>query len=113
LPPPLRTLVGREFASGRRHAGPTLDGVSTPREELHRLIDSLPEETVPVVLAELRGRTMTAARRPWPPRWFGAAQARRPDTSERVDEILRDGFGLPRGTERSILKQAGLAGGTE
>jgi len=66
--------------------------VSAPREELHRLIDALPDETVPVVLAELRNRT-GQARRQWPPRWFGAAEARRPDVSEQVDDILRDELG--------------------
>jgi len=66
--------------------------VSTSRKELHRLIDTLPEQTVSVVLDELRDRA-AAAQRPWPPRWFGAGEARRPDTSERVDEILRDGLG--------------------
>lgn len=67
-------------------------GMSAPREELHRLIDALPEETVPVVLAELRSRT-AAANRPWPPRWFGAAEASRPDISERAEDILRDELG--------------------
>jgi len=66
--------------------------MSAPREELHRLIDELPEETVPVVLAELRGKA-AAANRPWPPRWFGAAEARRPDISERAEEILHDELG--------------------
>lgn len=71
--------------------------MSLPREELHRLIDTLPDETVPGVLAELRSRTVAAAKQPWPPRWFGAAEARRPDVSERVEEILRDELGR-RGT---------------
>jgi hypothetical protein len=66
--------------------------MSAPREELHRLIDALPEETIPVVLAELRSRT-AAANRPWPPRWFGAAEASRPDISERAEDILRDELG--------------------
>jgi len=74
---------------------PRLGRVSAPREELHRLIDALPEETVPVVLAELRGRT-AAANRPWPPRWFGAAEARQPNVSERADEILREELGQRR-----------------
>jgi len=60
------------------------------REELHRLIDALPEETVPLVLTELRDKTIPAAERPWPPSWFGAGKARRPDVSERAEQILRD-----------------------
>jgi len=66
--------------------------MSAPREELHRLIDALPEETVPVVLAEQRSRT-AATDRPWPPRWFGGGEASRPDVSERAEDILRDELG--------------------
>jgi hypothetical protein len=29
----------------------------------------------------------------WPPPWFGAVTSKRSDTSERVDELLTDGFG--------------------
>jgi hypothetical protein len=89
--PAAGTHGARRTTRGRRPGRPTLMNMSAPREELHRLIDALPEETVPVVLAELRSRT--AASRPWPPRWFGAAEARRPDVSERVDDILRDELG--------------------
>jgi hypothetical protein len=102
-PPTFRTTFG---STPSRHAGPPpslrrhgsqplmfrisrLDGMSAPREELHRLIDALPKEAVPVVLAELRIRP-AGGNRPWPPRWFAAAEARRPDTSERMDDILHD-----------------------
>jgi hypothetical protein len=67
--------------------------MSAQRDELHHLVDGLPEEMVPVVLAELRARTARAPERQWPPRWFGAAPGREPDISERVDEILRNEIG--------------------
>jgi hypothetical protein len=70
----------------------TLVAMSAQREELQHLVDELSDEEVPTALALLRAR----ARRPggnWPPRWFGAGQAREPDISERVDEILRGEVG--------------------
>ncbi len=67
--------------------------MSAPREELHRLVDALPDETVPAVLADLRARTAATANRPWPPRWFGGGEASRPDISERAEDILRDELG--------------------
>jgi anti-sigma factor RsiW len=72
----------------------TLAAMSAQREELQHLVDELSDEEVPTALALLRARAR--ARRPagtWPPRWFGAAQAREPDISERVDEILRGELG--------------------
>jgi hypothetical protein len=67
--------------------------MSAPREELHHLVEDLPDEMVPVVLAELRDRATRSNARRWPPAWFGAATGREPDISERVDEILRDELG--------------------
>jgi hypothetical protein len=77
--------------------------MSTPREELHALIDSLPESAAVDLLAELsllKGRPRTSesstAERPegaWPPAWFGAGEASRLDLTEHIDEILRDEFG--------------------
>lgn len=71
----------------------TLDVVSAQREELHHLVDDLPEEMVPAVLADLRTRATPPEHRPWPPRWFGAAKARTPDVSEHIDDILRAELG--------------------
>lgn len=64
------------------------------RNELHRLVEQLPEDKVPTALSELqrlkdnKGLTGT-----WPPAWFGSIISGRSDTSQRVDEILADGFG--------------------
>jgi hypothetical protein len=63
------------------------------REELHRLVEGLPDEQVPAALADLRARGRKVGPRPWPPTWFGAAEGSSPDVSERVDEILREGLG--------------------
>lgn len=64
-------------------------------EELHRLVEELPEEQVPGALADLRARGRRAGPRPWPPAWFGAVRGASPDVSGRVDEILREGMGRP------------------
>ena len=66
------------------------------RDELHHLIDSLPEEQVELVLADVR-------RRAKPHRvpsekafaWIGAGPANngRTDNAQRVDELLAEGFG--------------------
>jgi hypothetical protein len=67
--------------------------MTAARDELRRLVDELPEDRVSVALVEvqrLAGSTETPV---WPPPWFGAVQSGRSDTSERVDELLTDGFG--------------------
>jgi hypothetical protein len=69
--------------------------MSADRDELRRLVDELPEEQVLVALAEVRQRLASTAQPPWPPAWFGAGQAKRPDVAERAEEILDEGFGRP------------------
>lgn len=67
--------------------------VSADRDELMRLVQDLPEDQVGEALAEMRRHLRPVSdERPWPPAFFGAA-AGEPDTSERVDELLREGFG--------------------
>lgn len=77
--------------------------MSTPREELHALIDSLPEAATVSLLAELRLQQIRSAQAPspagsgaWPPAWFGSIEGSRPDLSEHIDDILRAEFGRPR-----------------
>lgn len=67
--------------------------MTAPREELERLVRELPDEEVPRVLEDVRRHLRPVKERPWPPPWFGAAPGRRRDTSERVDELLAEGFG--------------------
>jgi hypothetical protein len=67
--------------------------MSAGRDELVRLARELPESEVPRAVSELRSCLHRVAESPWPPAWFGAAPGRRRDTSERVDELLAEGFG--------------------
>ena len=71
--------------------------MSANREELHELIDGLPDDQVAAVLDDVRRRTT-----PRPPRttepfaWMGMvkeAKNGRTDNAERVDELLDQGFG--------------------
>lgn len=70
--------------------------MSENRDELHHLIDSLPEELVDQVLDDVRRRTETGVT---PPEsafaWMGAGVANngRTDNATRVDELLAEGFG--------------------
>ncbi|ASU82481.1 hypothetical protein CDO52_06505 [Nocardiopsis gilva YIM 90087] len=65
--------------------------MSTPREELAQLVEELPEDMVPEVLASARAKLALAGG--WPPAWFGAAESGETDLSQRVDDILAEGFG--------------------
>lgn len=70
------------------------DQVTIARDELHQLVEQLPDDQVPVALHELRRMASEPeATEQWPPVWFGSITAGRSDTSERVDEILAEGFG--------------------
>ena len=69
--------------------------MSAEREELHRLVDQIPEAEVPAVLAEARRHLVPATRRPWPPAFFAAGRAGRGDIAARAEEILDEGFGRP------------------
>jgi len=68
-------------------------GVSAERDELHRLVEELPEAEVPAAVAELSLRLAPPADRAWPPPWFGAASGSRTDTAARSEGLLEDGFG--------------------
>lgn len=66
------------------------------RDELHQLVDELPEDQVPGVIADVRRRLAPAKLGSWPPAFFGSIdkpRSGRTDVSERVDEILAEGFG--------------------
>jgi hypothetical protein len=68
--------------------------VGTPREELHELVEALPDEQLLAVVSDLRSRLAGGpAARAWPPTWFGIAEGSSDDVSERVDEILAEGLG--------------------
>lgn len=65
-------------------------------EEMHRLIDQL----TPDQLGEIRVHMLRLVHSSehteesqWPPSWVGSIRAGRPDTSERVEDILAEEFG--------------------
>lgn len=84
---------------GRRDCGPSgllglYRGIMTAaRDELHRLVERLPEDQVSAALIEVQRLAGAAESPPWPPAWFGMITAGRADVSERVDELLAEGFG--------------------
>ena len=65
--------------------------MSAERDELARLIQQLPDEDVPVVLAELRGRLTSV--RAWPPAWFGIEPGDGTRVGANSEDILAEGFG--------------------
>jgi hypothetical protein len=75
--------------------------MSTPREELHALIDELSDNAAADLLPELRLLKMQAEARtrrpretrPWPPSWFGSIDSTPPDFTQHIDEILGAEFG--------------------
>ncbi len=74
-----------------------LGAVSTPREELHALVEQLPDEQVSAAVSDLKARMgAVPPPRTWPPAWFGIAEGSAEDVSERVEEILAEGLGRPR-----------------
>jgi hypothetical protein len=67
--------------------------VSGDRGELHRLVEELPDERVPAVLAEVRRQVAPKPAAAWPPAWFGAIEADRTDVARHHDDLLAEGFG--------------------
>lgn len=67
--------------------------VSIDREELHRLVDALPEEQVAVAMADVRRRVRPQVPGSWPPPWVGSIIAGRTDVARNYDDILAEGFG--------------------
>ncbi|WP_133782793.1 hypothetical protein [Kribbella sp. VKM Ac-2571] len=76
--------------------------MSTPREELHAMIDELPDDAAAELVPDMRAilrhrlemhRRRAAEHRPWPPSWFGSVTGSSPDIAARSEEILRDELG--------------------
>ena len=90
-------MDNREWALGPS----TISDMSTPREKMHALIDSLSDSAAAELLPELRLLKLQAearservsAPRDWPPSWFGSVEGSRPDLSEHIDDILGAEFG--------------------
>lgn len=67
--------------------------MSAERDELKRLVDELPDDRVPAVLAEARRQSRPRPAPDWPPPWFGALTSGRDDLGRNHDDLLDEGFG--------------------
>jgi hypothetical protein len=59
--------------------------MSTERDELLRLVEELPDEGVPAVLAEARRRSKPQPVGEWLPSWFGSFASGRRDLGSNHD----------------------------
>jgi hypothetical protein len=66
------------------------------RDELHHLVDGLPEDQVPVALALVRRLAPDETADDWPPPWFGAITSDRDDTAATAKDTLRAEYGQRR-----------------
>jgi hypothetical protein len=69
--------------------------MSAERDELRDLVERLPDDQVPTVLAEARRHLNAGGEGPWPPAFFGAGRSGRSDVAARSEELLGEGFGRP------------------
>lgn len=89
----------RRGASGPWVFDRTLGVMDDDRQELHELVDALPDDQVARVLADVRRPIPAAAgERPWAPLFFGMGVDKdgRTNLSVSVDELLAGGFGVSR-----------------
>ncbi|WP_405061636.1 hypothetical protein OG474_08290 [Kribbella sp. NBC_01505] len=74
--------------------------MSTPKEDLHALVESMSDRAAADLLPRVRLLNLEAEaraeRRPastWPPAWVASVDGTSPDFSERIDEMLAEGLG--------------------
>jgi hypothetical protein len=67
--------------------------MSGERDELKRMVEELPNDQVPDVLADVRKHLRPVKDRPWPPAFFGAAEGDGSVIGARSEELLHEGFG--------------------
>lgn len=67
--------------------------MTADRDELRRLVEELPDEQVPAVLAEARRRARPRPVAAWPPPWFGSVESGRTDLGRNHEDLLAEGFG--------------------
>ncbi|MGL5929776.1 MAG: hypothetical protein ACRCY8_12640 [Dermatophilaceae bacterium] len=67
--------------------------MSAERDELKRLVEDLPEEQVPAMLAAVRRQHEQRPGTSWPPSWFGSFASGRSDLGSNHDDLLAEGFG--------------------
>jgi hypothetical protein len=70
-----------------------LDHMNADREELRRLVEELPDDQVPAVLAEVRRHSLPEPVAEWPPSWFSSFASGRRDLGANHDDLLTEGFG--------------------
>ncbi|MGH3095627.1 MAG: hypothetical protein ACRDMV_06450 [Streptosporangiales bacterium] len=63
------------------------------RDELHHLVEGLPEDRVSAAVALVRGLAGEPEAEEWPPSWFGAVTSASDDTAARAKDILRAEYG--------------------
>ena len=68
--------------------------MTVTREDLHDLVDALPDAQMPLAAEELRRLAMPVSYGPKAFAWIGNGQAKngRTDNAQRVDELLTQGF---------------------
>jgi hypothetical protein len=67
--------------------------MSGERDEWIRLVQDLPDDQVPEVLADVRRHLHPIKDRPWPSAWFGIAEGDGSAIGAQSEELLREGFG--------------------
>jgi len=74
---------------------PTVDVVTTNRDELIHLIESMRDDQVDVLLADARRLNSSKPKGTWPPKFAGIIKDGPEDgsTPEYVDSVLARGFG--------------------
>jgi hypothetical protein len=66
--------------------------MSADREELRQLVEDLPDEQVPIVLAEIRRHSHLEVTPEWPPSWFNSFASGCHDLGSNHDDLLSEGF---------------------
>jgi hypothetical protein len=67
--------------------------MSAERDELKRLVEELPDDRVPAVLAEARRQQQPQPASEWPPAFFGSFASGRTDLGRNHEDLLAEGFG--------------------
>jgi hypothetical protein len=67
--------------------------MSGERDELMRLVQDLPDDQIPEVLADVGRHLHPVKDRPRPPAWFGIAEGDGSAIGAQSEELLREGFG--------------------
>lgn len=67
--------------------------MSAERDELKRLVEELPDDRVPAVLAEARRQQQPTPDSEWPPAWFASFSSGRTDLGRNHEDLLAEGFG--------------------